>query len=255
VPLPATGSPASQPSFVPLVLSHLIRQYRAIPPYTPSSYPSALIRRQPDHVRICYLARGSAFDPPHTPLQEVFPFFAFSTTRASSFLVHVRRTSFCRRSVEHFEARVLPFLSLSNVPAFGRLGSHRNAPARLERTHQDLAEMADEPDRQRSQYPPPDDPNRGYYPPAPREGNARDDKNSYPAPEDANRTGHYQQGSPATGPPRDDRMPYPPPDPSRQPPYSYDPRAGQYQPPPHQWNGQYPPPQYPVSFARLGAAC
>lgn len=115
--------------------------------------------------------------------------------------------------------------------------------------------MADEPDRQRSQYPPPDDPNRGYYPPAPREGNPRDDKNSYPAPEDANRTGHYQQGSPATGPPRDDRMPYPPPDPSRQPPYSYDPRAGQYQPPPQQWNGQYPPPQYPVSLARLGAVC
>lgn len=110
--------------------------------------------------------------------------------------------------------------------------------------------MADEPDRQRSQYPPPDDPNRGYYPPTPREGNPRDDKNSYPAPEDPNRAGHYQQGSPVTGPPRDDRMPYPPPDPSRQPPYSYDPRAGQYQPPPHQWSGQYPPPQYPVSFGR-----
>src|SRR5271156_725874 len=107
--------------------------------------------------------------------------------------------------------------------------------------------MADEPERPRSQYPPPDDPNRGYYPQAPRDGNSRDDKNTYPAPEDPNRATHYQQGSPAAGPPRDDRMPYPPADPSRQPQYPYDPRAGQYQPPQHQWNGQYPPPQYPVS--------
>jgi hypothetical protein len=106
--------------------------------------------------------------------------------------------------------------------------------------------MADEPERPRSQYPPPDDPNRGYYPQAPRDGNSRDDKNTYPAPEDPNRAVHYQQGSPAAGPPRDDRMPYPA-DPSRQPQYPYDPRAGQYQPPQHQWNGQYPPPQYPVS--------
>jgi hypothetical protein len=113
--------------------------------------------------------------------------------------------------------------------------------------------MADEPDRQRSQYPPPDDPNRAYYPPASREGTAREDKNSYPVPEDPTRAGHYPQGSPATGPPRDDRMAYPPPDPSRQPPYSYDPRTGQYQPPPHQWNGQYPAPQYPVSSAARGA--
>ena len=112
--------------------------------------------------------------------------------------------------------------------------------------------MADEPDRPRSQYPPPDDPNRGYYPQAPRDGNSRDDKNTYPAPEDPGRAGHYHQASPATGPPRDDRMPYPPSDPSRPPAYPYDPRAGQYQPPPHQWNGQYPP-QYPVSPTRLHA--
>lgn len=111
--------------------------------------------------------------------------------------------------------------------------------------------MADEPERPRSQYPPPDDPNRGYYPQAPRDGNSRDDKNTYPAPEDPNRATHYQQGSPVAGPPRDDRMPYPPADPSRQPQYPYDPRAGQYQPPQHQWNGQYPPPQYPVSLTIL----
>jgi hypothetical protein len=111
--------------------------------------------------------------------------------------------------------------------------------------------MADEPERPRSQYPPPDDPNRGYYPQAARDGNSRDDKNTYPAPEDPNRAAHYQQGSPAAGPPRDDRMPYPPADPSRQPQYPYDPRVGQYQPPQHQWNGQYPPPQYPVSPTTL----
>lgn len=203
-----------------------------------------------DHLYDVLSSRDLLHVSPHT-LAGFFPSSYFGL-RCLCFLVGIQRTSFGPCTLdETFITRLLIVL----LWPYRRRKQPRLDPHLINISAgfpERVIIMSDEQERQRNQYPPPDDPNRGGYygqgPPSnqgpPRDGQARE-----PLPEDPNRPAYYTQGSPASGPPRDDRHAYPP-DPARQNPYPYDPRtAQQYGPPPQQWNGQYPP-QYAVS-ARL----